>query len=749
MARKAKGHRADADTILLPHVSESVSQAEAEAASEEERRAREALESIERDLFGLGVSSRTPEAPAIPPSPAPVTEEDEEDEDEFEVRELPPLSATAADFGEDEQDLPPADGEEDAENEFKPKPLVESSGEDFSFLLGMDYEDELGNAIGFEKIRAYHERVMNGRTSTRSSRRAGKEFETQSQDMIFNRSYARQKTKRILHLAISLLLLLLSLIYERPQFMATQFGGPLDGALYPNAYILFGIQLLIFNAALSYRSLWEGFVRLVRFSPVDYSLSSVLVLGTLLYHFVLLFLPHETYPAIYLSPTALSLSLLSLMELLNWYRESLAFDVVSARRQKFAMVSRMSVGGKQGSAKERLLHDERYGNEWYVRPVGFVREYFSNTAKHMEHHRNLGTQLLLILSVGVAFGLFDFASGRSAEAVLLTVLVTVLLCAPATSLLLTALPMFFAAVLRLRKRGAIIGEKPISECKWPATLVLPDREVFASMEHEHFRLMEGCDAHRVSVLVRALLERVKSPLAEAFGVDVDSRLNPAQLTVTDIDRDGVSAEVGKQALRVRLGSVDYLAAHGIGVRGLAHDIPGSVYHRLLCVAVDDRVAALFLVRYRLADGVLPLIRELDKAGVKITIRTLDPCVRAQAMGYLIPHLTHPVEVMKPSLKEMEIRADRVDSTVVALGGCMEVARTYAVCRRISRVGAWGKWLQILMMLLGGALAGLLTLLGRAPSAFIITVWLLFWCTVYGGLSYLFLRNPSQKDEEEN
>ncbi len=750
MARRSKGSQVVSDTVLMPQVSEQRSEDSEEVATEEERRAREALEHIERDLFGASTPSRATEKNEPLPArrPLPGEPEAEEDEEEFEIREIPPLTAAPADFYDEEDDTLPPDGQEIA-SDFVPKPLVESSGEDFSFLLEMDYEDELGNAIGFEKIRTYHEKMMNGPNATRNTRRVGKEFETQSQDMTFRRGYARKKTGHIIHLTLSLLLLVVAMIYERPQLMARLFGGPLDGALYPRSYILFGIQLLVFSVALSYRSLWEGFVRLVRFSPVDYSLSSVLVLATFLYHVVLIFMPHASYPVLYLSPSVLCLFLLSLVEMLNWYREQRAFDVVSSRCQKFAMVPRMSVGGKQESARERLLHDQRNAACWYVRPVGFIRNYFANTAKHMEHHRNLGTQLLLSLSVGVAFGLFSLAGGNTAESVWRTVFVTLLLSAPVTSLLLSALPMFFAALLRLRDKGAIIGERPISECKWPATLVLSDREVFASMEHEHFRLMEGCDAHRVSVLVRALLEKVNSPLAEAFGVDVESRLSPGVMQLLDVSRDGVSAEVGKRATPVHLGNVAYLSKQGIPVRGLAPDIPASIFDRLLCVAVEKRICALFLVRYHLADDVVPLFRELDRAGVGVAIRTMDPCVREEALAHLVPHLSHPITVMKPGLKEMEVRADRVDTTVVAKNNGMEVARTYATCRRISRVGNWGKWLQFPLMLLGGALAGLLTLLGRVPSAFIITVWLLFWCAVYGGFSYLLLRNPSEKDEEEN
>jgi hypothetical protein len=104
-------------------------------------------------------------------------------------------------------------------------------------------------------------------------------------------------------------------------------------------------------------------------------------------------------------------------------------------------------------------------------------------------------------------------------------------------------------------------------------------------------------------------------------------------------------------------------------------------------------------------------------------------------------------VIKPSVQELELRADRVDATVVALDSCKEVARVYATCRRIRRVGVWGKLLQTFSMTAGAALAALLAFLRTAPSALLVTVWLALWCGLYAALSYTFLRRPLDEHEE--
>ncbi len=752
MARKKRTAQAAEPDILLPQVPNEDATPRDEVRSEAERRAEAALESIERDLFGT-ITARArvkqkepaPQKSEMPSRPTPVVKADKPS---AASHGIPALGEMLSDEDEGEILEHAAPKQTPPLSDLRRRTLTETPNEDFKFLLDMDYEDELGNTIGFEKIKAYHEQAMNGRVSAKRRGRNEREFESQSQDATLRREYAKQKTGRIVHLVLSLVLLFLLMIYERPTVMARLVGGPVDGALYPTSYILLGMQLLVLAVALSYQSLWEGFVRLLRFSPMDYSFTSVLVIVTFVYHTVLLFIPCDGYPALYLSPLAFCLALLSLVEFLNWYRESLAFDVVAASRQKYGIVPRASVGSKRDSAKERLFRDAADGEEYYyIRPVGFVRNYVTNTAQHMEHHRNLGAQLILTLAFGVAIGLFALAGAASNELVLRTVFATVLLAAPTASLLLTSVPMFFAAILRLRGKSAIIGERPVAQSISPATIVLPDDEVFSAMEHEHFHLMENGDLHSVSVLTRALLEKVGSPLAEAFSVDVGSRISPDTLTLTDIASDGVAA-AGNDGAQIFFGTISYMKEHGIPVRGLADDVAPSVANRLLCVAMNGKISALFLVRYRFTEDIRALLRELDRAGIPVAVRSKDPCVRTDVFARLLAPRARSVQVIKPSVQEMELRTDRVDTTVVALDSCKEVARAYVACRRIRRVGVWGKWLQTLSMVTGVAIAALLALFSNAPSALFVTAWLMIWGAFYTILSYTFLRPVSDESEEE-
>lgn len=629
------------------------------------------------------------------------------------------------------------------------KRSVESSEEDFQLLLGLDYEKELGTAIGYEKIREYHERGLNGSRREGSKKQRGKkrfEYGSHAQDIGIRKHYSKKRRRLTLHLVVSLVLLLVLFAYERLSFMHYWFGG--EGATrYPALYVLLGLLLFSVGVFILRRQLWEGFMQMIRLAPTDHSLCSVTVLLTYLYHLLLFFLPREGNLSLYLSPAACSMMLLALASLMDGYRESAAFRVVSSKQQKYALLGRVSVGNSDGGAADRLMQPESREETYYVRQVDFVRNYFANTEKKPAHNSFFGSLLLLILSIGIALALYAGMMGANARTVVHTAFVTVMLCLPALSVLITALPMFLASLLRLKRRGAIIGEETVYHAPEAAALVLSENEVFVPMYHEQFELKPDADVVRGAVLIRALLERLDSPLVESVSVDPTKRLAASAVTLTEIDENGVTAvvvdEAGKRSTLL-LGGVAYLEKYGIKVATREEDHE-DLCKRLLCASVDGQLTALFLARYRLHGEILTLVNALAAENVTLVVRTKDPGVHQSQLDHLTVDAAARIRVIKPLTGELDLRADRVDATIVALGSGREVVRTYATCRLVRRAGSFGGVLQILSTLFGVALCGTLAFFGLAARipAFAVTGYMLLWCALHGLVSYLYLREKKR------
>ena len=626
------------------------------------------------------------------------------------------------------------------------KRRLESSEADFKLLVDLDYEDELGEAIGFEKIREYHERVVNGRTretvTGRVREKGDYEYTSHSLDVKISNFYAKQRRRHIINLAVGLVIMILLFVFERSVVVREMFGAPYTGFAYAPGYIVTGLVLFLALVALLRKPLIDGILRLCRLAPSDYSLSAVVVIVSLIYHIFLFFAPSESSMRLFLSPAATSLLLIALSDFFNWHRESCAFRVVSSKYPKYALMTRVSVGNREGDAKRRLFESEQRERVLYVRPVNFVRNYFANTRKKTDHHRSFGAEMLLVAAISFVFALFTVVFGNDLSYALHTAYVTFLITSPVLTTLATSMPMVMATWLRLKRTGAIVGESAVYECGGKTALVLPDDECFKPMPHEQFELVKNCDAERAAVLIRALLERIGSQLVHSVDVPEKLRLPTDAVTLTDIDEHGVAAVVaGERKTPILLGDVAYLQRYGIRVAPKKDGRYEELCRNMLCVAIGNRLTALFIARYRAEDGMRELLDATDAEDVRLVIRTKDPGVHDTLLATLFDGAPLPVRVVKPLALESDIRADYVDASVVAIGSSLEAARTFTVCRRIRRAIRLGKVWQLLAIFVGALLAGALTFFGKlaALPAYPVVAYNLCWCGVHAISSLLFLR----------
>ncbi|MBQ3064006.1 MAG: hypothetical protein IJC99_04315 [Clostridia bacterium] len=629
------------------------------------------------------------------------------------------------------------------------KRKLESSEADFKLLVDLDYEDELGEAIGFEKIREYHERVVNGKTKeqvARARERSEVEYTSHSLDVKISNAYARKRRRHIVNLAVSLVMMILLFVYERAANVRELFGTAPEGFLYAPPYVALGLALFLVSVVLLRKPLTDGIKQLFQLTPSDYSLSTVVIAVTLLYHIILFFAPADSSMKLFFSPAVGNLVLIALSELFNWHRQSNAFRVVSSKYPKYALMTRTSVGNREGDAKRRLFESEQRERVFYVRPVGFVRNYYANTRAKADHHRSFGAEMLVVSALSFVLALVSVVLGKDIGYAVHTAFVTFLVTAPALTVLATSLPMVFATWLRLGRTGAIIGERAVYDCGGKTALVLPDDECFRPMPHEQFELVKNCDAERATILIRALLERIGSQLAYTVEVPEALRLPADSVTLTDVDAHGVAAVVsGERKTPILLGDVAYLQRYGIRVAPKKDGRYEELCRNMLCVAIGNRLTALFIARYRPEDEMHDLLEKTDAEGVRLVIRTKDPGIHDTLLEGLFDGADLPVHVTKPLPAESDIRADYVDANVVAIGSSIEAARTFTVCRRIRRAVRLGKAWQLLALFGGAVLAGIFTFLGRFADlpAYLVVAYHTLWCAVHALSSFAFLKGDKE------
>jgi len=188
LADKKRTAKSKKNQLLLPHVSDEATSAEHTETDEgASLQVQQAVDGMIRDLFGkeggVALAARTePTAPSVTVD-ATVPAEEETDEQAAPAPTLEEVGAYPAFIRDDlKEEAEQAQLEADAQP-LSFKELMSSYPEEFRLLLDMEYEQELGESIGFEKIRAYHEGLINGRKNPRRARsEKSDEFERQEQE---------------------------------------------------------------------------------------------------------------------------------------------------------------------------------------------------------------------------------------------------------------------------------------------------------------------------------------------------------------------------------------------------------------------------------------------------------------------------------------------------------------------------------------------------------------------------------------
>ena len=628
----------------------------------------------------------------------------------------------------------------------EPEEGDESAPENLRLLLDLDYETELGHTVGYERIRDFRERAT-GPTARRRTRNRRYEYDSHGQDAEIGKFYAKGRKHHILALSLSFLVLVFTLILETPAVVARFSGDAAESGFLQVLYVLIGFLLLSVDVLMLFRQLSGGFFALLHGTPNDDSLCSLSLLFTVVYHMVLLLAPVPTLRGACFSPMAALLSVLSLSNLLSSVREAAAFRVASSRRQKYALLDRASVGDRTGDARLGLLSDENDAAALYARPVGFIRNYFANTAGKNRHHRVFGYGTLLLFAVAFLFAVLGYLRGGSLVYALQSFFMTFMISLPAVLVLSSSVPLFFVSVLRLRRKSAIIGEETLYNRDGVREIVLPDSEVFEEMPHERLEMAGGDRESEDRLLLYSLLREIGSPLCASVAASGTPEAPGVPLRLTDIDEAGVTAVTG-DGCTLLFGSAAYLRTKGVAADVRREGEFADNKKQVLCFARDGRLCGLFLARYRLRPGVLALCRTLTAERLTLCVRTKDPGINRELLRRLCRGPRERIGVKKPLPREMDLRTDRVDADVVALDSGREAARAFALCRRTRRAVRHSVFFSGCSVFFGLCISGLYSfLLGRIPPALIVTLHAFFWCAAAGLCAYLFLREKKEEDGE--
>lgn len=614
---------------------------------------------------------------------------------------------------------------------------------DMNILLGLGMEEELEQAVGAEKVSRFVEKQQDDlhRTESLNRERAELSYEytakSQTREVVemYNGAYRASKIRLIAAVVLTLILF----VFECHSMFGIELGGAFDPETYPVVFIMAGLQITFIIAALSYKAIFSGLRDFLRGRPTPECISGFSLIFVTLYDIAISFTKAggfgDTGLETFHLPVAVGLLMMYAYQLLNVRREIYSFGVISSRKKKFALTSlSMAESQLEHEAFSDLMEEDDRAEDISVLKVegaDFVGDYFLRTNRYPGGRKFIGFIIPCVLVVAAVF----FASTYNGEYAfydgLHSAIAAALMGLPISVFYMFSHP-FYRAVSKAREdECTIVGEGSVEEYADAAIISFDDKNVFPStgVNVRGINVFGNNRIDRVLYYAASVFCTVGGPLADVFdlatrdiGHSDDVMLGRCLPGLLETTVDGKN---------VIFGSID--ALEGIGIRIpkplLAHrndEFGDSV--SVMYMVQDGRFVSRMLIQYLVDADFEFILRQLDRGGMFVGIKTFDPNVTEQFLGKQIKLKHYPVRVIRcKSLDDRTVIADTTVSGLISKDSPKSLLQTVTLCEKVLHARSINTMLVIISALISVFVSILAILFEALPlTPLFIALYQLFW-----------------------
>ena len=245
-----------------------------------------------------------------------------------------------------------------------------------------------------------------------------------------------------------------------------------------------------------------------------------------------------------------------------------------------------------------------------------------------------------------------------------------ILSVPVTYIFITVLPLF-RENLKLHEKKASVPSYSIAKniSKSTGVIFSASNIIEQSACSIHGVKTFGSASAEDSVLyAAALVMKAHTPLEKIFSKAVNIE-DIEKLNTEDIvyeEKLGLSSWIDNK--RVLFGSEDLMRHHNIPLPSGDSDIYKEGSRKIIFLAVDDTLKAMFVVSYHIKRNVAQFLRELTKRGMAILIDTMDQNITEEFLEKKCKLPPNSVRVIGVRIGEYYRQTASVEEPVVPIGG---------------------------------------------------------------------------------
>ncbi len=611
---------------------------------------------------------------------------------------------------------------------------------DMNILLGLGLDDELEQTVGTEKVTKFVEKQQDDlhKIVTVNRERASLEYEymnkTQTKEVadMYVGSYRRAKIK----LALSVVLTVVLLLFECHATFGITLGGALSPTMYPVVYIMAGLQLVLLVAAPAWKSICFGIRDFFRGKPTAASIAGFSLIFNVVYNITLAAFNafNEVTPETFNLPVACTFVMLYVCELINIRGQITSFGIVSSGKKKYALSSlSMADSHLEHEAFSDLMEEDDKAEDISVLKVeaaDFVGDYFLRTNRNPGGRKFIGFLVPIVVIIAAAFFAYKFNGGTVYDGARAAISVA-LMCLPASVFYMFSHPFYRAVSRAAEDDCTIIGEGSVEEYADAAIISFDDLSVFPSM---------GVNVRGINVFGNHRIDRVLYTAASVFCTVGGPLADVFDLATREIGHsDDVTVErclpglleVTADGSNVMFGSID--AIESVGVR-----IPKPLLdHRdddfgdnvsIMYMVENGKFIARMLIQYIVDADFEFILKQLDRSGMFVGIKTFDPNVTEAFIGRQVQLKDYPVRVIR--CKSLEDKTQLTDTTIsglISTDSPKSLLQTVTLCERVLHARSINTMLAVISLfvsLLVAALSLIFSALTITPL--FVTLYQLFW-----------------------
>ncbi|MBQ2734189.1 MAG: hypothetical protein IJF74_08515, partial [Clostridia bacterium] len=292
-------------------------------------------------------------------------------------------------------------------------------------------------------------------------------------------------------------------------------------------------------------------------------------------------------------------------------------------------------------------------------------------------------------------------------------------------------------------KAAIIGENAPYDLADSSVVAFEDRDAYPSycVKLRNLKVYGNIAIVEVLRMTTTAFRKIGGPLSDVLESATSELNKDIPVNIVKSCENGI--EAAYQGQRLLIGKADFLHSYGIIPYS---DVDDREYLKtgdvsIMYVAYGEELAAKFYVQYTLDVDFEVLLRDLNRAGICVSIRTSDPNIDKRLLqSKLNLNKTSLRIVYREPLEGRSEPTEETESSVIGTGTPSELIHTSMLCDRVVHVYRSNTIVKAISLVVGLALLVLFALISVDVNVFsgLLIIYQLFWMIPTLIVSKLFL-----------